>query len=113
MGLREEIEADIMNEIEADLPGNTFEYTYPGAGGETITGPFVPTMTRAGEQLIVGGKLQTVRRTAFIRASLFTSGAPLARRPIKLNDTEYRIAEVPLSGADSHYEIPVVSLSET
>ncbi len=69
-------------------------------------------MTRVGEDLIVGGKVVTIRRTAIIRAELFTGSAPVARRPLKLNTVEYRIAEVPKAGADSHYELPLVGLDE-
>jgi hypothetical protein len=108
VGLSDEIARDLQT-IEADLPGNTFSYT--PLGGEAISGPFIPTMLHAGEQLLVGGKLVTVRRTAFIRADLLTT-APAARRPITLNDIEYRIAEVRLTAPESHYEIPVVDLSE-
>ena len=113
MSLYDERIADLQ-EIEGDLQ-NTFQH---GTGDNVVGGPCIPTLSRAGQQLIVGGKLTTIRRTLFIRCELFTAGAPVAMQPIKFRPnsvetfTEYRIADVNQTADLGNYEIALASLDK-
>lgn len=113
MSLYDERIADLQ-EIEGDLP-NTFQH---GTGASEVSGPCIPTLSRAGEQLVVGGKLATIRRTLFIRCALFTAGAPAAMQPIKVRAnsvesfTEYRIADVNQTADLANYEIALSTLDK-
>ena len=109
MSLAATLSADLQF-IEGELPDNSFSYTY--SDSTVVSGPCVPTAKNSGEQLIVGGKLATVKQTLIIRTSLFTGGAPSAQKPITFNASEYRIAEVRTPGPGAHYELPLVGLDE-
>ena len=107
MGLQSEILADFA-EIEADVPC-TF------ARG-TDSGPCVVSTFNAGTDLIVGGKLATIKATMFVRCDLFAT-APLARQPVTVTKgtdaaVEYRIAEVRTDAVAGHYELPLMGLDE-
>lgn len=113
MSLYTERIADLQ-EIERDLP-HTFQH---GTGDAQVSGPCILTMARRGMDLIVGGKLKTVRQVLFVRCELFTAAEPQKDQPIKFRAdttesfTEYRIAEVRKSADGAHYELALVSLSE-
>ncbi len=113
MSLYDERVADL-KEIEADLP-NTFQH---GTDASQVSGACIPTMQRAGFNLMIGGKLVTIRRTLFIRCELFTAGAPVQMQPIKFRSdtvgdfTEYRIADVKQAADLAHYEIAITGLNE-
>lgn len=112
MSLYDERIADLQ-EIEGDLP-NTFQF---GTGAGQVSGPCIPTLSRAGEQLVVGGKLATIRRTLFIRCALMPT-APAAMQPIKFKEnsaadfTEYRIADVNQTSDLANYEIALATLDK-
>jgi hypothetical protein len=103
-----------LKEIEADLP-NTFEH---GTGESYVTGPCIPTLGRAGQQLVVGGKLTTIRRTLFIRCELFSVAAPVAKQAIKFRPNteetavEYRIADVNKTADGANYELALTGINE-
>jgi hypothetical protein len=93
-----------LSHIKSHFTNNEFTHA-------TGSGTATPSMQRAGEQLLIGGKVATIRRTLFIETPLFTV-APLARQPLTFNGVEYRIADVATSADGQHYEIALTGLNE-
>lgn len=105
-----EREADLQ-EIEAHFNNNNFAVAPTGNFTGTGSGVATPTMLRAGEQLLVGGKLATIRRTLIVRCSCF-SAAPQVKQPLTFNSVQYRMADIQTAPDGVHYEIALMNLSE-
>mgnify|MGYP000063579692 CR=1 FL=1 len=107
MSLQDEIKADFLA-IESDIPAS---FTY----GSDV-GPCATSSSGRDTDLIIGGKVVTLRQTLFARCELFTT-PPVARAPITLTDafgvsTELRIASVKPDAAAGHYALALVGLDE-
>lgn len=98
-----EIRAADLLEIEADLPA-TFTHS-------TGSGACIPTMLHAGDSLLVGGTVVTIKRNVIVRVALF-SAVPSAGQYFTLNSSEFRIADVKTSADGVHYEIALMDLSQ-